>query len=338
MPAMNVIVTGGAGFVGSHVCVALAQAGHVPVILDNFRNAKEDVPERIGKIVGEVPEVHEVDIRDEESLASLLSGLSADAVIHCAALKAVGDSVANPLDYYENNVTGTISLLRAMDRVDLRTIVFSSSATVYGDPTSVPVVEDSPMGEITNPYGWSKVMMEQVLADLQVSDPRWAVALLRYFNPVGAHPSGLIGEDPAGVPTNLMPFVAQVAAGRLDRLKVYGDDYPTTDGTGVRDYIHVADLADGHVAALKAMAEPGSKLVYNLGTGRGTSVLELVAAFETATGADVAYEVVGRRPGDVAETWADVSKAERDLGWTAKRSVEDICADMWRWQRSEYAG
>ncbi len=331
------IVTGGAGFVGSHVCVALAEAGHVPVIIDNFCNAKEDVPERIGKIVGQVPDVYHADVRDEGALGSILGDLPVEAVIHCAALKAVGESVADPLGYYDNNVSGTVSLLKAMDRTGVRAIVFSSSATVYGDPVAVPVTEESPVGLATNPYGWTKVMMEQVISDLQTADPRWSVALLRYFNPVGAHPSGLIGEDPSGVPTNLMPFVAQVAAGRLDRLEVFGDDYPTPDGTGIRDYIHVVDLAEGHVSALEAMAEPGSRLVYNLGTGRGTSVLELVAAFETATGAEVAYEVVERRPGDVAETWADVTKIERDLGWAAERSVEDICADMWRWQRSEYA-
>src|SRR5690606_8837514 len=225
-----------------------------------------------------------------------------------------------------------------MDRHDVRRIVFSSSATVYGDPETVPVTEDSPVGRATNPYGWTKVMMEQVMTDLHAADGRWSVALLRYFNPCGAHPSGLIGEDPAGIPNNLMPYIAQVAAGKLDRLPVYGDDYPTVDGTGVRDYVHVVDLAEGHVAALEAMTDPGAFLVYNLGTGRGTSVLELIRAFETATGVTIPYEIVGRRPGDVAETWAAVDKAARDLGWRAKLSIEDMRADMWRWQRSEYAG
>ncbi|MGH8912550.1 MAG: UDP-glucose 4-epimerase GalE, partial [Acidimicrobiia bacterium] len=261
-----------------------------------------------------------------------------DAVIHCAAFKSVGVSVERPLDYYENNVTGTIALVRAMDRHGLRRLIFSSSATVYGDPASVPVTEDSPVGLATNPYGWTKVMMEQVISDVRRSDPRWSIALLRYFNPVGAHPSGLIGEDPADVPTNLMPFIAQVAAGRLDKLAVYGDDYPTPDGTGVRDYIHVADVAEGHVAVLDALTEPGAWLIYNLGTGRGTSVLELISSFETATGVDVAYQVVGRRQGDVAETWASVDRAETQLGWKAVRTVEDMCADMWRWQRSDYSG
>ncbi len=336
--AMRVMVTGGAGFVGSHVCVALAEAGHEPVIVDNFVNAKHDVPERIGRIVGTDIEVHEVDVRDVARLSAVFAGNPYDAVIHCAALKAVGESVEKPLDYYDNNVGGTISLLRVMDRHDVRRIVFSSSATVYGDPETVPVTEDSPVGRATNPYGWTKVMMEQVMTDLHAADGRWSVALLRYFNPCGAHPSGLIGEDPAGIPNNLMPYIAQVAAGKLDRLPVYGDDYPTVDGTGVRDYVHVVDLAEGHVAALEAMTDPGAFLVYNLGTGRGTSVLELIRAFETATGVTIPYEIVGRRPGDVAETWAAVDKAARDLGWRAKLSIEDMCADMWRWQRSEYAG
>lgn len=335
---MHVVVTGGAGFVGSHVCVALAEAGHTPIILDSFTNAKRDVPERIGRITGTTPIVHDADLRDGGALDGVLRSAPVDSVIHTAALKAVGQSVARPLDYYNNNVAGTIALLEAMQRHEVRNIVFSSSATVYGDPDHVPVTEESPAGQATNPYGWTKVMMEQVIVDLQRADPRWSVALLRYFNPVGAHPSGLIGEDPSGEPTNLMPYIAQVAAGKLDRLPVYGDDYPTVDGTGVRDFIHVADLAVGHVATLEAMEQPGSFLLYNLGTGRGTSVLEMVAAFETATGVRIPYEMVDRRPGDVAETWAAVDKAATELGWTAKLSLEDMCADMWRWQRSDYAG
>lgn len=335
---MRVIVTGGAGFVGSHVCVALAEAGHTPVIIDTFVNAKPDVPERIARITGMEPPTHEVDIRDASGLDAVLDADHHEAVIHCAAFKSVGVSVEKPLDYYENNVTGTIALLRAMDRHGLRRLIFSSSATVYGDPASVPVTEDSPVGLATNPYGWTKVMMEQVISDVRRSDPRWSIALLRYFNPVGAHPSGLIGEDPADVPTNLMPYIAQVAAGRLDKLAVYGDDYPTPDGTGVRDYIHVADVAEGHVAVLDGLTEPGAWLIYNLGTGQGTSVLELISSFETATGVDVAYQIVGRRPGDVAETWASVERAETQLGWKAVRTVEDMCADMWRWQRSDYSG
>ncbi len=335
---MRVIVTGGAGFVGSHVCVALAGAGHTPLILDNFSNAKRDVPDRIGRIIGRLPEVVEADLKDGAALDALFASGTFDSVVHCAALKSVGDSVTHPLAYYHNNVAGTVSLLRAMDRHGVRSIVFSSSATVYGDPDDVPVTEESAVGGATNPYGWTKIMMEQVMADLQRSDGRWSVALLRYFNPVGAHPSGLIGEDPSGVPTNLMPYIAQVAAGRLDRLPVYGNDYPTRDGTGVRDFIHIDDLSTGHVAALEAMDGQGSLLVYNLGTGKGTSVLELVAAFETATGVRVPYEVKERRPGDVAESWASVDKAATELGWTAKLGLEDMCADMWRWQRSEYAG
>lgn len=335
---MRVIVTGGAGFVGSHVCVALAESGHEPVIVDNFANAKDDVPARIGRITGTEPPVHRVDVRDTEGLDTVFAAGPHDAVVHCAALKAVGESVEQPLAYYDNNVAGTIALLNAMDRHGVRQMVFSSSCTVYGDPERVPITEETPVGRATNPYGRTKVMMEQVMTDLQQARPEWSVALLRYFNPVGAHPSGLIGEDPAGIPTNLMPYVAQVAAGRLDRLAVFGDDYPTRDGTGVRDYIHVVDLAVGHVATLEALPDDGGRLVYNLGTGRGTSVLELVQAFVTATGQDVPYEIVDRRPGDVAETWADVSRAESELGWRAGRTIEDMCADMWRWQRSDYAG
>lgn len=335
---MRVMVTGGAGFVGSHVCVALAEAGHEAVIVDSLVNAKRDVPERIGRVTGSAPAVHEIDVRDTAALDEVLAGTRFDAVVHCAAFKAVGESVADPLAYYDNNVGGTVALMAALDRHEVRRLVFSSSATVYGDPDTVPVTEESPVGAATNPYGWTKVMMEQVMADVFTADPRWSIALLRYFNPVGAHQSGIIGEDPEGEPTNLMPYVAQVAAGKHERLRVYGNDYPTADGTGVRDYIHVADLAVGHVAALEAMTEPGSWLVYNLGTGRGTSVLEMVAAFEAATGRAVPYVVVDRRPGDVAETWADVSRAEVDLGWKAINGVEEMCADMWRWQTSGHAG
>ena len=334
---MRVIVTGGAGFVGSHVCVALSEAGHEPVIIDNFSNSKRDVPERIERITGATIDVIEADINDAEAMDSALGRVTAEAVVHCAAYKAVGESVAKPVEYYENNVSGTIVLLKAMAATGLRRIVFSSSATVYGDPDSVPVTEDSPATRATNPYGWTKVMMEQVMNDMHRADPRWSVALLRYFNPVGAHHSGLIGEDPSGIPTNLMPYIAQVAAGKLDRLPVYGNDYPTPDGTGIRDYIHVEDLAAGHVVALEAMTT-GSRLVYNLGTGRGISVLELISAFETATGVEVPYDIVDRRPGDVAETWAAVDRVREDLGWQATRTIEDMCADMWRWQRSEFAG
>jgi UDP-glucose 4-epimerase len=335
---MRVLVTGGAGFVGSHVCVALSEAGHEPVILDNFSNAKSDVPDRIGQITGEEIEVHKADIRDPQMLDGIFASSGFDAVVHCAALKAVGESVAQPLRYYDNNVSGTIELLEMMDRHGVKRLVFSSSATVYGDPDHLPVTEESDATRATNPYGWSKVMMEQVMRDLYQASPDWSFALLRYFNPVGAHPSGIIGEDPADEPNNLMPYIAQVASGRRSRLSVFGDDYPTRDGTGVRDYVHVSDLAEGHVAVLEAMDPEGGLLIYNLGTGRGTSVLEMVAAFEAATGVKIPYEVVGRRPGDVAETWASVDKIARELGWTAKKGIDDMCADMWRWQQSGYAG
>lgn len=334
---MKVIVTGGAGFVGSHVCVALADAGHVPIIFDNFSNAKRDVPERIARITGSTVHVIEGDIRSRDQVEEALGDTGAASVVHCAAFKAVGESVAEPLKYYANNVAGTVTLLEAMEARGVRSLVFSSSATVYGDPDQVPVTEESSANRATNPYGWTKVMMEQVINDVHASDDRWSISLLRYFNPVGAHHSGYIGEDPNGIPTNLMPYIAQVAAGKLDRLSVFGGDYPTPDGTGIRDYIHVEDLAIGHVAALEAMT-PGSRLLYNLGTGKGVSVLELVRAFETATGVEVPYDVVARRPGDVAETWAAVGKAQEDLGWQATRTIEDMCADMWRWQRSDFVG
>lgn len=329
---MRVLVTGGAGFIGSHTVVALIEAGHEPVIVDNLSNARGSVIKRIGEITGALPEFHQIDIRNREAMLGL-SQETFDACIHFAALKAVGESVSQPLRYYDNNVAGTISLLEALAAMGVSTLVFSSSATVYGDPTELPLTEDMPIGTATNPYGWTKIMMEQVLGDHQRAQPEWSISLLRYFNPVGAHPSGLIGEDPQGVPNNLMPFVARVADGRLPKVRVFGGDYPTPDGTGVRDYVHVVDVAIGHVAALDAHAGESGVHTYNLGTGTGHSVLDVVKAYEEASGKPVPYEIVERRPGDVAANWADVTKAEEVLGWKAERDLHDMCVDSWRWQQ-----
>ena len=334
---MNILVTGGAGYIGSITCVRLIEAGLRPIILDNFCNSKRTVLDRIEQVSGVRPVLVEVDIRDRVLLDHVLAIHSFDAVIHFAGLKAVGESVAKPLAYYENNVGGTFILLQALEAAGVRTLIFSSSATVYGDPASVPILEDFPTGA-TNPYGRTKLMTEEVLCDLVHANPAWSVTLLRYFNPVGAHPSGLMGEDPQGIPNNLMPFIAQVAVGRREQLTVYGSDYPTPDGTGVRDYIHVLDLADGHVAALKySTGKPGVH-VFNLGTGRGQSVLEMLAAFEQACGRSLPHVIAARRPGDVAACWADPAKAERELGWAAKLSVADMCADTWRWQSANPQG
>lgn len=327
-----ILVTGGAGFIGSHTCAALAQAGLPFLILDNFSNSRRSVLERLGQIVGaEVPFV-EGDVRDAALLTEVLARHHITGVIHFAAFKAVGESVREPLRYYDNNVAGTVTLLRAMQAADVRTLVFSSSATVYGEPASLPIREEFPLSA-TNPYGSSKLMMEQMLADVDRAEPgRWRIARLRYFNPVGAHDSGLIGEDPQDVPNNLAPYIAQVAAGWRDELAVYGGDYATADGTGVRDYIHVCDLADGHVAALRYLRDHTGLLTLNLGTGRPVSVLEMVRGFEQASGRPVPYRIAPRRPGDVAACWADPSLAERLLGWRAQRHLEQICADAWRWQ------
>ncbi|GKT21482.1 UDP-glucose 4-epimerase GalE [Acidovorax sp. SUPP3334] len=327
-----ILVTGGAGFIGSHTCVALAAAGIPYLILDNFCNSRRSVLERMARITGAAPRCVEGDIRDEALLARVFAEHPIEAVVHFAALKAVGESVRKPLDYYDNNVSGTVVLLRAMQAAGVRSLVFSSSATVYGEPASVPIREDFPLSA-TNPYGWTKLMMEQVLADVDTAEPgQWRIARLRYFNPVGAHESGLIGEDPQDVPNNLLPYVAQVAVGLRESLSVYGDDYPTPDGTGVRDYIHVCDLADGHVAALRYLREHPGLLTVNLGTGRPVSVLEMVRGFETASGRPVPYRVVARRPGDVAQCWADPALAERLLGWKARHGLDRMCADAWRWQ------
>lgn len=330
-----ILVTGGAGFIGSHTCVALAQAGIPHLILDNFGNSRRSVLERLGRITGVQPLFVEGDVRDADLLARVFAQHPIDGVIHFAALKAVGESVREPLRYYDNNVAGTVALLRAMQVAGVRTLVFSSSATVYGEPATVPIREDFPLSA-TNPYGWTKLMMEQVLADVDAAEPgQWRIARLRYFNPVGAHESGLIGEDPQGEPGNLLPYVAQVAAGQRASLSVYGNDYPTPDGTGVRDYIHVCDLAEGHVAALRYLNKHPGLLTVNLGTGRPVSVLEMVRAFEQASGRAVRYQLVARRPGDVAQCWADPALAQTLLGWSAQHGVDRMCQDAWRWQDGE---
>ena len=330
-----ILVTGGAGFIGTHTCAALADAGIPTLLLDNFSNSRRSVLDRLARITGKPVACVEGDVRDTQLLRQLFASHPIEGVIHFAALKAVGESVREPLRYYENNVAGTVSLLRAMQAAGVRTLVFSSSATVYGDPASLPIREDFPLSA-TNPYGWSKLMMEQVLADVDHAEPgQWRIARLRYFNPVGAHESGLIGEDPQDIPNNLMPYVAQVATGQREVLSVYGGDYPTPDGTGVRDYIHVCDLAEGHVAALRYLRAHPGLLTVNLGTGRPVSVLEMVRGFEQASGRAVPYQVVARRPGDVAACWADPALAERLLGWRARRDLQAMCRDAWRWQDGE---
>lgn len=333
----TILVTGGAGYIGSHTVVELIAAGHQVFILDNLCNSKASVLDRIERIAGRRPGFAQVDIRERAALRRLFVEHRFDAVIHFAGLKAVGESVANPFLYYDNNVSGSIALFDAMAEAGLKNLVFSSSATVYGDPQVVPIREDCPLSA-TNPYGRSKLMIEEILRDAARADPTWRIALLRYFNPVGAHASGLIGEDPNGIPNNLMPYVAQVAAGRLAELSVFGADYPTPDGTGVRDYIHVVDLAVGHLAALRTLAARPGVLTVNLGTGRGYSVLEMVQAFTVASGRPVPYRIVERRPGDVAQCYADPSLAREMLGWQATRGIDAMCADAWRWQTSGAQG
>lgn len=329
---MKVLVTGGAGYIGSHACVELMQAGHEVVVLDNLCNSHSAVLERIARIVGRTPDFARADVRDTGALREVFGRNRFDAVIHFAGLKAVGESVEKPIEYYDNNVQGALSLCRAMAEAGVGTLVFSSSATVYGNASSMPIREDAPLGP-TNPYGQSKWMVERILRDVAASRPAaWRIASLRYFNPVGAHPSGLIGEDPQGIPNNLMPNVAQVAVGVRNKVRVFGSDYPTRDGTGVRDYIHVVDLARGHLAALDALPAETRGFTVNLGTGHGISVLEVVRAFERASGRTIPIEKVARRAGDVAESYADPSLAERLLGWKAVHGLDDMCRDTWRWQ------
>lgn len=331
-----ILITGGAGYIGSHTCLQLLTAGYELVVLDNLSNSKPEALRRVQKLAGRNLQFIEGDIRNASILDTIFSS-PIEAVIHFAGVKAVGESVAKPLKYYNNNVIGTLSLLAAMQRHSVRTIVFSSSATVYGDPASVPIREDFPLSA-TNPYGRSKLMAEDILRDLATSEPDWNIAILRYFNPVGAHESGLIGEDPNGMPNNLMPFISQVAIGQRSKLTVFGNDYPTPDGTGVRDYIHVVDLADGHLKALQALLTQGGLITINLGTGQGYSVLDMIKAFEAASGKSVPHEVAARRPGDIAACWANPTSAYDILGWRAQRGLQEICEDAWRWQNLNPTG
>ena len=334
----KILVTGGAGYIGSHTTLALLEAGFEVVVLDNLCNSSVESLRRVEQICGKAPLFVQGDIRDRALLDELFAAHRITAVLHFAGLKAVGESVRKPLDYYANNVAGSVNLCQAMAAAGVLRLVFSSSATVYGEPTQIPIGEDLPTGVPTNPYGRSKLMVEELLQDLAASDPRWSTALLRYFNPVGAHASGLIGEDPNGIPNNLLPYISQVAIGSLKQLSVFGDDYPTEDGTGVRDYIHVLDLADGHLKALRAIGQQAGVNIWNLGTGTGYSVLQMIRAFEQASGQPVPYQVVERRPGDIAECWADPAKAARELGWQAERGLEAMMADAWRWQSGNPQG
>jgi len=328
---MNILVTGGAGYIGSHTVLELLRAGHDVVVVDNLSNSHEESLRRVETLAGRNLTFHQVDLLDRERLAAVFEAESVEAVIHFAALKAVGESVAQPLRYYRNNISGTLTLLEIMDAHDVRRLVFSSSATVYGDPQQMPITEDMPLAPF-NPYGRTKAMVEEILRDLYRSDPRWAVSILRYFNPVGADSSGRIGEDPNDIPNNLVPYITQVAVGRLPYLSVFGNTYPTPDGTGVRDYIHVVDLARGHLKALELIERQAGVFVHNLGTGRGYSVLEVVAAFERVIGRAIPWRVAPPRPGDAATSYADPSRAERELGWSAERDLDDMAGDSWRWQ------
>lgn len=333
---MNILVTGGAGYIGSHACVELLESAHDVIVLDNLYNSKKEALRRVEKITGRSLTFYKGDVRDAALLKTIFAKHPIDVVIHFAGLKAVGESVQKPILYYENNIGGVVTLCRAMQEAGVRSIIFSSSATVYGVPKTVPIAEDFPLS-VTNPYGRTKLMTEEILQDIFTADDRWSVVLLRYFNPIGAHESGLIGEYPKGIPNNLTPYIGQVATGKLQELKVFGNDYPTPDGTGVRDYIHVVDLAKGHVCALKKATEPGVH-IYNLGTGVGYSVLQIVAAFEKACGKTIPYAFAPRRAGDVAENYADPSKALRDLGWKTEKGIDDMCRDLWKWQSNNPDG
>jgi UDP-glucose 4-epimerase len=335
---MKILATGGAGYIGSHTAVELLDAGHEVVVLDDLSNAKVEVLARVEEITGRKPVFYRSDVCDGDALDAVFREHEIDAVIHFAGRKAVAESVEKPLEYYETNVSGTLKLCRAMRVHGVRNLVFSSSCTVYGASTELPITEASPVGAVVNPYGRSKFMVEQILRDLHAADGSWNIALLRYFNPVGAHESGRIGEDPRGIPNNLLPFISQVAAGALPRVRVFGDDYPTRDGTCIRDYVHVVDVARGHLSALDKLEGNPGLVTYNLGTGEGYTVLEMLAAFSKACGRPVPHEIVGRRNGDVSETYADPSKAERELGWKAERGIDAICEDSWRWQSANPQG
>ncbi|HFF8524487.1 TPA: UDP-glucose 4-epimerase GalE [Providencia rettgeri] len=328
----QVLVTGGLGYIGSHTCVQMIQQGMQPIILDNLHNANLEVLNRIEAITGTKPIFYQGDVRDSQILDTIFANHQIHSVIHFAGLKAVGESVEKPIEYYDVNVNGTLVLVESMKKAGVKSLIFSSSATVYGEPEHIPLTEEASVGNTNSPYGTSKYMVERILTDLNIADSEWSISLLRYFNPVGAHNSGLMGEDPNGIPNNLTPFIAQVAVGRRKELAVFGGDYPTKDGTGVRDYIHVMDLADGHIAALNKVSQQAGLHIYNLGTGTGTSVLEVVAAFEKAVGKPIPYTISARRPGDIAEYWSTPAKAQRDLGWTAKYSIQDMADDVWRWQ------
>jgi UDP-glucose 4-epimerase len=334
---VNILVTGGAGYIGSLTCIALIEGGYTPIIFDNLSNSKLAAVDAIGALTGKRPECHVGDITDTALMTQLLRSREIDAVIHFAGKKAVAESVVKPLDYYHNNVTGTLSLLAAMQQAGVRNLIFSSSATVYGAPEQMPVTENSPRSA-ANPYGRTKLMIEHILEDLARAEPDWSLTILRYFNPVGAHPSGAIGEDSQGIPNNLMPYLAQVAVGRREYLPIFGGDYPTPDGTAVRDYVHVVDVAEGHVAALRTHHGQGGVHTYNLGTGQGRSVLELFSAFSHACGKNLPSRLVDRRPGDIAAVWAEISKAERQLNWRAQRSLDEMCRDTWRWQSNNPNG
>ncbi len=335
---MAILVTGGAGYIGSHTVVELQSAGYDVVVVDNLANSSEKSLERVEKITGKPVKFYKADILDRDALEQIFAKEEIDSCIHFAGLKAVGESVQKPWEYYENNIAGTLTLVDVMRRHNVKNIIFSSSATVYGDPAIIPITEECPKGQCTNPYGWTKSMLEQILMDIQKADSEWNVILLRYFNPIGAHKSGTMGENPNGIPNNLMPYITQVAVGKLKELGVFGNDYDTPDGTGVRDYIHVVDLALGHVKALKKIEEKAGLCIYNLGTGTGNSVLDIVKNFEEATGVKIPYVIKERRAGDIASCYANADKAKRELGWEAQFGIREMCADSWRWQSSNPNG
>ena len=336
--AKKILITGGAGYIGSHTALELLNEGYEVVVYDNLCNSSKESLKRVEELTGKMITFYEGDVMDEAALKAMLEKEGVDAVIHCAALKAVGESVQKPLEYYRNNITGTLTLMDVMKQTGVKNIVFSSSATVYGSPEEMPITEECPKGQCTNPYGWTKSMLEQILTDIQKADPEWNVVLLRYFNPIGAHKSGLIGENPNGIPNNLMPYITQVAVGKLKELGVFGNDYDTPDGTGVRDYIHVVDLAKGHVKAVKKLEDNSGLSIYNLGTGKGYSVLDIVKNFEAATGVKIPYSIKPRRAGDVATCYSDATKAKKELGWEAEYDIKDMCADSWNFQQKNPNG